>query len=178
MKEIKEKILIVDDERININLLLDILKPDYRIIIAKNGLQAMERALSEHTPDLILLDIMMPDIDGYEVCKRLKENENTKEIPVIFITAMNDVKDEAKGLDLGAVDYITKPFHQAIVRARVKTHLKLKRKTDLLQKIGFLDGLTEIPNRRRFDEVFGIECKRAKRDQTQMSLMLLVSCQA
>ena len=99
----KQTILIVDDERLNRNILVDILKRDYKIILTKDGKQALERANS-NPPDLILLDIMMPEMDGYEVCKNLKEKEQTKDIPVIFITAMKDAADEAKGFDLGAVD--------------------------------------------------------------------------
>jgi len=167
-----EKVLIVDDERLNIKLLLEILKKHYTIIVAKNGDQALERAMSEELPDLILLDIMMPDINGFQVCKQLKTNDRTKNIPIIFITARDDAEDEAKGLVLGAVDYITKPFHPAVVMARVRTHLLLKRKTDLLEKTASMDGLTELANRRRFDEAFEIEWKRAKRNQTILSLIL------
>jgi len=119
----KQKILIADDERFNLNILVNILKHDYKIVIAKDGKQAIERAISS-LPDLILLDVMMPEMNGYDVCKNLKENEATKEIPIIFITAMNKEDDEAKGFDLGAVDYITKPFRPPIVKARVKAQLK------------------------------------------------------
>lgn len=167
-----EKVLIVDDERLNIKVLLEILKKHYTIIIAKNGAQALERAMSEELPDLVLLDIMMPDINGFQVCKQLKTNDRTKNIPIIFITARDEAEDEAKGLALGAVDYITKPFHPAVVMARVRTHLLLKRKTDLLEKTASMDGLTELANRRRFDEVFQIEWKRAKRNQITLSLIL------
>ena len=121
----KQKILIADDERFNLNILVDILKQDYKVIVAKDGQQALERAMS-NLPDLILLDIMMPGIDGYEACKGLKNNEQTKDIPVIFITAMKEEGNEIKGFDLGAVDYITKPFQAAVVVARVKTQLKMK----------------------------------------------------
>jgi len=105
----KQKILIADDERFNLNILVDILKSDYKVIVAKDGKQALERAKS-NPPDLILLDIMMPEMDGYEACRNLKENDLTKNIPVIFITAMKEEGNEVKGFDLGAVDYITKPF--------------------------------------------------------------------
>lgn len=121
----KQKVLIVDDQRFNINVLVDLLKEDYKTVVAKDGEQALKRATSDPPPDLILLDVMMPGIDGYEVCRQLKLDDRTKEIPVIFITAMSEEGDETKGLELGAVDYITKPLSPPIVIARVRNHLEL-----------------------------------------------------
>ncbi|MFH1983370.1 MAG: ATP-binding protein [Pseudomonadota bacterium] len=120
----KQKILVVDDEPVNISILVEALQSEYKTIVAKNGEQALQRAQADPVPDLILLDILMPDMDGYEVCRRLKENESTVHIPVIFITAMSDVGYETKGLECGAVDYITKPISPAIVKVRVKHHLE------------------------------------------------------
>jgi diguanylate cyclase (GGDEF)-like protein len=168
----KQKILIADDERFNLNVLIDILKPDYRVIVAKDGKQALERAKS-NPPDLILLDIMMPEMDGYEACKSLKENEQAKDIPVIFITAMKETVHEAKGFDIGAVDYITKPFNAAIVMARVKVHLKMKWQADMLRKMASIDGLTEIPNRQKFEEVFDREWNRTVRNKAPISVALM-----
>ena len=168
----KQKILIADDERFNLNILVDILKSDYKIIVAKDGKQALKRAES-NPPDLILLDIMMPEMDGYDACKKLKENEQTKDIPVIFITAMKDEGNEVKGFDLGAVDYITKPFQPAIVKARVKVHLKMKWQADILRQMASIDVLTEIPNRQNFEEVFDREWKRAVRNKAQISLAFI-----
>ena len=168
----KQKILIADDERFNLNILVEILKPDYKIIVAKDGKQAIERAKS-NPPDLILLDIMMPEMDGYEACKKLKENEQTKNIPVIFITAMKEEGNEVKGFDLGAVDYIIKPFQAAIVMARVKTQLKMKWQADMLRQMASIDGLTEIPNRQKFDEVFDREWNRAARNKTPLSIAFM-----
>lgn len=125
MKEKKQKILIVDDDHYNLIVLTDILKSDYRTIVAKNGEDALRRADSPTPPDLVLLDIMMPEMDGYEVCRRLKKNQKTRDIPVIFITAMTQAEDEVRGFDLGAVDYINKPVNAAVVRTRVETHLAL-----------------------------------------------------
>lgn len=119
-----QRILIVDDAPENIDLLIDVLS-DYRKNVATNGERALQIANSDHRPDLILLDIVMPDIDGYEVCRRLKSSEKTKKIPVIFLTAMTAEENETKGLELGAVDYISKPICPTIVRERVKTHLTL-----------------------------------------------------
>src|SRR4051812_46163346 len=118
-------ILVVDDTPTNISVLTEILRGDYRVLAAINGEQALKIARGEPPPDLILLDVMMPGISGYEVCERLKAESSTRKIPVIFVTAMNQVEDEAKGFSLGAVDYITKPVSPPIVSARVKTHLAL-----------------------------------------------------
>ena len=134
MAEEQQKILVVDDERLNINVLVDLLKPDYKMMAAKNGEQALKAVRVANPPDLILLDIMMPEMDGYEVCRRLKADEATRDIPVIFITAMGETSDETKGLEVGAVDYLTKPISPPIVQARVKTHLALKRNMAELQK--------------------------------------------
>ena len=127
MATLREKptILIVDDTPANLSLLSDVLKSDYRTKAAVNGEKALKLAFSGTPPDLILLDIMMPGMDGYEVCRRLKANPATRSIPVIFVTAMNEVEDETRGLALGAVDYVTKPISAPIVKARVKTHLAL-----------------------------------------------------
>ncbi|MBF0194921.1 MAG: response regulator [Magnetococcales bacterium] len=121
----RKRVLIVDDEPANIDVLVETLS-DYERSIALNGEQALDVARSEPAPDIILLDIMMPEMDGYEVIKRLKADEKTRDIPVIFITAMDKNIDEAKGLALGAVDYITKPISVTIVLARVETHLRLR----------------------------------------------------
>ncbi len=128
------RILIVDDQRSNIDVLKDILH-EYDRAIAMNGPQALKVAHSKKPPDLILLDIMMPDMDGYEVCAALKEDAATQNIPVIFVTAKREVSDETKGLKLGAVDYITKPFNASIVLQRVAIHLELKRHRDQLEEL-------------------------------------------
>ena len=126
MKRKAQRILIVDDDRYNINILVHILKADYRVIIARNGKEALKRATSIHPPDLILLDIMMPEMDGYEVCNRLKTDPETASIPIIFLTAMSETVSKTRGFELGAVDYITKPFHAAEIKARIRTHLSLQ----------------------------------------------------
>lgn len=125
-----KKILIVDDEPNNLNLLRQVLKGKFQLIFANCGLKALSAA-KEHRPDLILLDIMMPDLSGYEVCEKLKKNPLTRDIPVIFVTAMSDAEDEAKGFDVGAVDYIQKPISGAIVLRRVQTHLSLVKVNEL-----------------------------------------------
>ncbi|MBV1908535.1 MAG: response regulator [Kangiellaceae bacterium] len=120
------KILIVDDEPNNLKLLQQILKDEYQLMFANNGMNAI-KAVANHKPDLILLDIMMPDMTGYEVCQQLKLAKETRDIPIIFVTAMGDQKDETKGFDVGGVDYIQKPVSGPIVLRRVKTHLTLVR---------------------------------------------------
>lgn len=135
MKSKEQKILIVDDERYNIDILVETLKSDYKTLVAKNGEEALKSAMSTTPPDLILLDIMMPGMDGYEVCRRLKSETVTQNIPVIFVAAMSEVEDETRGLELGAVDYITKPISPPIVKARVKTHLELSQLRGHLEDI-------------------------------------------
>jgi len=133
MKSDKPTILVVDDNPINIDLLLDILKGDYRFGVAKNGAKAFEY-LEKNKPDLILLDVMMPEMDGFEVCEILKSDQQLKDIEIIFITALSDSKYIAQGFDMGAVDYITKPFKAAEVRARVSTHMSIKKMKESLNK--------------------------------------------
>ncbi|MEI6557954.1 MAG: diguanylate cyclase [Rhodospirillaceae bacterium] len=172
MTDRRQRILMVDDIAANIKILSAILKHEHDILVATNGADALETALVEQ-PDVILLDVMMPDMDGYEVCTRLKADPRTREIPVIFISAMNEVEDEARGLEVGGLDYITKPINPAIVKARVRIHLELKRQRDLLQRISMIDGLTGIANRRRFDETLEREWRRCHRAGTPLSLILV-----
>jgi diguanylate cyclase (GGDEF)-like protein len=166
------KVLIVDDATGNIKILQQALSDDAKIIFATNGKRALELAASEK-PDLILLDIIMPQMDGYEVCRILKDDNETKNIPVIFITAMDEVKDETKGLGMGAIDYITKPFSRAVVQARVRNHLDYKRQKDMLEKLCSIDGLTEIPNRRSFDQRLEQELRRNLRTKTPLSMIIM-----
>lgn len=172
MEEIMQTILIVDDARLNIQIMTDILAGDYKIFSASSGQEALDIAMSQSV-DLILLDIIMPGMDGYEVCQRLKRDSQTKNIPVIFISAMTEVKDETKGLEMGAIDYIFKPVNPAIVKVRVKNHLELKRYRDLLEKQSLLDGLTGIANRRHFDDIFDKEWRRALRSRDIIALVFL-----
>ncbi|CCU80717.1 hypothetical protein HSACCH_02255 [Halanaerobium saccharolyticum subsp. saccharolyticum DSM 6643] len=161
----KKTILIVDDSKLNIEILSDILKAKlYRIVVAKSGKRALEFAKIKK-PDLILLDIMMPEINGFEVCKFLKNNSETADIPIIFISGLDKSKDIVKGFQVGAVDYIVKPFQKEVVLARVNTHLKLsetqkkieknnKELTKLLNEVKYLsfhDEMTGLYNRRYFE---------------------------
>ena len=168
----RPRLLLVDDEPTNLQVLRHILQADYRLLFATDGERALQVA-REQRPDLILLDVMMPHLDGYAVCRVLKADAATAAIPVIFITALTDSQDETAGFDAGAVDYITKPVSPPVVRARVRTHLTLKRQTDLLKRLVFIDALTHVFNRRYFDERLSDEWGRAQRTGKPLSLILI-----
>jgi len=131
----KAKILVVDDTPINLDILGRLLSPEYRVAVAKNGTEALGIAHSDDPPDLVLLDIMMPDMDGYAVCRALKADNRTRDIPIIFVTADITSSSEEKGLAMGAVDYITKPYTPSIIMARIKTHLALHNQRLLLEEM-------------------------------------------
>jgi len=166
------KILIVDDDPLNRIVLEKTLQHEHQIFLMEGGEKALT-FLKNNPVDLIILDIMMPGINGYEVLIELKENPSTQTIPVIFISANDSHDDEAKGLELGAMDYITKPFSTAIVRARVRNQLMIKQKNDLLEMLASIDGLTEIPNRRYLDDNLSREWRRSRRSGTALSVMLM-----
>ncbi|MDF1881221.1 response regulator, partial [Sulfurimonas sp. MAG313] len=140
----KPTILIVDDTKENINILLSLLK-DYDVVVALNGKKALQMAVKNEI-DLILLDIVMPEMDGYEVCEAFKTNENTKSIPVLFITANSDDVSIEKAFSMGGVDYVTKPFKPVELLARVKTHLQLSQTLKKLEDLATKDYLTGIYN--------------------------------
>jgi len=167
-----QKVLVADDDAINREVLGELLKPEYTVLLARNGVQALERA-ARHLPDLILLDVMMPDMDGYEVLRRLRADPQTAQIAVIFISGLDRPEDEANGLKMGASDYIVKPFNQTVVMARVALHLQVVRQRRMLERLANIDGLTELANRRRFDEMFALEWQRARRSGRTLSLALL-----
>lgn len=122
----KEKILIIDDAPENIDFLVGILKETYKLVAARSGEKALQLAQSENAPDLILLDIMLPDMDGIEVCRRLKSDTATENIPVLFITGKTDDEAIQQGFEVGGADFIAKPFHFHLVKSRIATHLELK----------------------------------------------------
>lgn len=168
----KSNILVVDDKYENLRYLASFLSNQgYAVRPVPNGKLALSGAQAI-LPDLILLDINMPEMDGYEVCRRLKAAPETKDIPVIFLTAVYDAEDVVKGFETGAVDYVTKPFNQEILLARIKTHLALREKTKLLHALSTTDGLTEIANRRRFNDFLESEWKRCLRAKTPVSLVM------
>jgi len=165
-------LLIVDDQPINIQALYRIFAPDHRVLMATSGAKALA-VCKDDPPDLVLLDVVMPEMGGHEVCVRLKANEATRDIPVIFVTSHTDAAEETRGFELGAVDFIAKPVNPAVVRARVKTHLALKAQSDLLRQMVFIDGLTGVANRRCFDERLSSEWRRSVRNSSPLALLLL-----
>ncbi len=169
----KETILIVDDTPTNIQILAQALMRTYAIKVAVSGAAALEIVMGEQKPDLILLDIMMPGMDGYEVCRRIKQDPSSWDIPIIFVTAKGDVADQKRGFDLGAVDYIAKPFEIPLVLARINVHLRLKRKSEILERLALLDGLTHIPNRRALEDALSREYGRSQRNGTPLSLLMI-----
>jgi diguanylate cyclase (GGDEF)-like protein len=167
-----QKVLVADDDAINRQVLGELLKPEYTVIMAKSGTQALEKA-AQHAPDLILLDVVMPDMDGYEVLRRLRADPHTAHISVIFISGLDRPEDEANGLNMGASDYIAKPFNPTVVTARVALHLQVVRQRRMLERLANIDGLTELANRRRFDQLFCTEWQRAQTSTLPLSLALL-----
>lgn len=172
----RHTVLAIDDVPANLKLLGQILGEEYRFLCATTGAAGLEIAETQR-PDLILLDVMMPEIDGYEVCTRLKANPKTERIPVIFLTSLKEETDETRGLEIGAIDYVTKPFCPAIIRARVRNHLELKKYRDLLESMSMTDGLTALPNRRHFDQHLDREWRAAIREQKTLSMIMMdVDC--
>lgn len=133
--ETRPHVLIVDDQQVNIKILADVLKDDYTLSFATNGEEALKLINAEQQTDMILLDVVMPDMDGFSFCEVLKSNVRTSNIPIIFVTSMSEEVNEEQGFKLGAVDYITKPINPAIVRARVSIHLQLQKHREFLEKL-------------------------------------------
>ena len=168
----KPAVLIIDDCIDNIQILTEILSYQYHVFSATSGPQGLKKAL-ENRVDLILLDIRMPGMDGYEVCKQLKSHSETRDIGVIFVTAVHEIDNEARGLDLGALDYIVKPFSLRIIEARIRNHMELVRHRKVLKNLSLTDGLTGIPNRRYFDQVLLREWHRCQRQQSLLAVILI-----
>lgn len=168
----RPKLLLVDDQPMNIRVLHQLFRYECDVHMATGGEQAIEvcKAL---LPDLILLDVVMEGMDGHEVCRRLKADPLTQDIPIIFLSANGEEDDEAIGLELGAVDYIGKPFNPMIVRARVKTHLTLKRQGDYLRSMAMLDGLTGVANRCKLEVRLEAAWSQACRDNGPLSLIMI-----
>jgi diguanylate cyclase (GGDEF)-like protein len=179
------KILIIDDTPTNISVLNEMLQDEYQVFFATSGAEGIKIAAAL-VPDLILLDIMMPELDGFQVCRKLKSEEQTARIPIIFVTAAVSAEEEAKGLECGAVDYITKPVSPPVVALRVRNHLELTRRSRMLealseelarknrqlQQLARMDGLTGLANRRFLDETLDAEVRRAQRCGTPLSLIM------
>ena len=166
------KILIIDDDERYIQSLSDLLEDQYAIVATTDSESALNIATVEQ-PNLVLLDLNMTGIDGYQVIREFKQNLETADIPIIVVTGSHDFRDETLCLKLGAVDYITKPYTPEIVKARVHTHVELKRQKDLLRKLSYQDGLTGIANRRYFDDVLIREHRRCKRNKMPLSILMI-----
>jgi diguanylate cyclase (GGDEF)-like protein len=168
-----QTVLIVDDDRVNRTILAELLKDDCRVILAKDGPSALRRLQEEADVSLILLDVSMPDMDGYEVLRQLRFEQSTAATPVIFITALTEEEDEALGLSLGAVDYVMKPIRPAIVRARVRNHLKLAAQHRELERLAGRDVLTGLVNRRYFDQALDLACRHAARNGSSLGIAMV-----
>jgi diguanylate cyclase (GGDEF)-like protein len=168
---IKGKLLMVDDDPVCLKSLIKIFGQDHEVTVATTGREGL--ALAEEGHDLVLLDLHLPDMSGFNALEMMKADDSMAATPVIFITANQDAETEEIGITLGAVDFVTKPFSPAVLRARVRTHLDLKKKTDALKALAMQDGLTGVANRRRFDEVLAQEWRRAKRDRAPLSLLMI-----
>lgn len=166
-------VLIVDHRPENIVLLSGFLKEEYHVKVATNSETALRVARDSVAPHLILLDTALPSMSGYEVCQALKNDSKTKEIPVIFTTAKSSPKEEAYGFSLGAVDYITKPYNELVVSARVRYHVLNRLQNASLEKLSLYDGLTQIFNRRYFDEYFHMAFLESEREATTLAVMML-----
>ncbi len=166
------RILIVDDAMENIQILHHALQDEHDVLFAMNGAKALEIA-QHQLPDVILLDAMMPDMDGYDVCRALRASAATRDIPIIFVTALKTPEDETRALDAGAADFISKPVNAAVVRARVRTQLTVKRQSDALRELTLTDGLTAVANRRAFDETLANEWRRCARVQAPVALIMV-----
>ena len=171
-EEKRLKILIVEDSKLNQEILRRILHSDYILEFAHEGNEALEKVRSELF-DLILLDLILPGMNGFEVLTELKKCDSTRSIPVIIITGRTNPEEEVKGLQLGATDYITKPFHEVVVKARVETQIRILKQMRIIENFGFIDTLTNIPNRRQFDQLMVREWNRAKREKTPFSIMMI-----
>jgi len=166
-----DTLLVVDDSRTLCRLLGNLLCPRYRVLTAENGEDGFTLAL-KCRPDLILLDVMMPDMDGFAVCRRLKGDSRTREIPVLFLTALGGEADEMRALEAGGIDFILKPISPPVLAARVRNQLELKHQQDRLRNLSLLDGLTGIANRRRFDQYLEMEWQRCSRNAQPLSLVM------
>jgi diguanylate cyclase (GGDEF)-like protein len=166
-------VLIVDDDRVNRTILADLLGGECRVLLAKDGVSALRRASEEPDLDLILLDVSMPEMNGYEVLRRLKAERRTSDTAVIFITALTDEQDEEHGLSLGVLDYVFKPIRPVIVHARIRNHLRLVAQRKELERLATRDSLTGLANRRHFDQVFDLACRRSVRTGEPLNLAMV-----
>jgi len=170
--ETMSKICLVDDNMTSLTIARDMLKTSYKVYPSPSAAKFFE-LIENVTPDLILMDVDMPQMNGYEAVELLKKDERFKDIPVIFLTAKDDEESELKGFELGAVDYITKPFHPSIIKARITTHLTIVEQRRIIERISLTDTLTKIPNRRNFDKQLDGEWKRSIREDLPIGMIII-----
>ncbi|MDR2531271.1 MAG: diguanylate cyclase [Oscillospiraceae bacterium] len=168
----KNSILVVDDENANIMALTHILNPNYKVYAAKGG-QGAIAAAEKYSPDIILLDVIMPEMDGYATIEALKASDKTKDIPVIFVTSLDSTGDEAWGLSLGAADYITKPFSSAIVKLRVNNQIKIVEQLRTIERLIMFDQVTDLPNRRSLIHRIKVEWERTLRKNKPLNILII-----
>jgi diguanylate cyclase (GGDEF)-like protein len=168
----RARIRVVDDDPSIVELLLEFLRNEYDVLVATHGEQALDLCRRER-PDVVLLDVQMPGADGYEVCRQLKAAAETRDVPVIFVTGHTEVAEQLRGLEAGAVDFLSKPVHRAIVLARVRTHVVLRQQAATLRDMAMTDILTGVANRRCIDERLEIEWRRCRRNQAPLSLIMI-----
>jgi diguanylate cyclase (GGDEF)-like protein len=168
----RSRILVVDDDPSIVDLLEAFLQHEYHVSVATHGEQAIDLCRRQ-LPDLVLLDVMMPGPDGYEVCRRLKSDPATRDVPIIFVTARDEVDEEIRGLEAGAVDFLSKPVHRAIVLARVRTHIVLRQQAAKLRDMAMTDILTGVANRRCVEERLDSEWRRCRRNQVPIAVIMI-----
>ena len=166
------RILVVDDAMENIQILHHALRDEHEVLFAMDGAKAIEMA-QQHLPDLILLDAIMPGMDGYAVCAALRAAPQLSDIPIIFVTALCQPEDETRALEAGAADFISKPFNIAVVRARVRTQLTVKRQADAMRELTMTDALTGVANRRNFNDTMAVEWRRCGRLLLPLSVIMI-----
>jgi len=166
------RVLLVEaasDENYGLRALLE---QEYELLVCRDGRQTLDQAALEQ-PDLVILETDLPDMDGYEVCARLRTNAITADLPIMFVSNRGDVSHQARGLELGAMDYVTKPFHPSLVRARVRNYIEAKRNRDALRALSYTDGLTQVANRRHFENQLKAEWRRCSRSNSWLSVLLI-----
>lgn len=166
------RVLVVDDQAINIRVAFEALRGDHEVFMATSGEQGLQ-VFRDARPDLVLLDVVMPGMDGHEVCSQIKAGPDGADVPVIFITGHDSDQAQVQGLGHGAVDFIAKPFHPEVLRARVRNHLLLKFQTDYLRSAALYDGLTGLANRRHFEEVFAGRWRAAERNAQPCAVLMI-----
>jgi diguanylate cyclase (GGDEF)-like protein len=171
-KRKKGTVLVVDDSRVSQTHLVQILQDEYIVHAASGGFEALKIAQAAK-PDIILLDIVMPQMDGYETLNALRESGETKDIPVIFITSLDQESDEEKGLRLGAVDYIGKPYNPTLVKLRISLQLKIVAQMRTITELSMMDTVSKLPNRKYFDTRLREEWERAKKENRQLGILLM-----